>query len=212
MARLSRGSSLARKGAASMGSSTSLHMLSMITADLRLMAVTCWKNSPRWSRGPMMDRVGASTCCTKVVAASLCTHSGTSSTFSMHSIRVGMKGSMSMLRTHVATLAIVSVDFSLTSSRMSTITCASSGMISGRHAATALWLRATKESTRCKAAILDCQNCELKPTKMGLRQARTENSESFLGNSAMARSAASRTLLALLSPDRVMAISRRSIR
>ena len=70
----------------------------------------------------MMESVGASTCCTNVVAASLCTHSGTSSTLWMHSMRVGMKGSMSMLPTHVPTLAMVSVDFSFTSSRMSTIT------------------------------------------------------------------------------------------
>mmetsp|Transcript_14134 Transcript_14134/g.50784 ORF Transcript_14134/g.50784 Transcript_14134/m.50784 type:complete len:239 (+) Transcript_14134:2515-3231(+) len=158
IARFRSGRSLGRNGAASMGSSTSLHMLSMMTADLRLIAVTCWKKRPRCRSGPMIESVGASTCCTNVVAASLCTHSGTSSTLWMHSMSVGMNGSMSMLPTHVPTLAIVSVDFSFTSSRMSTITCASSGMISGRHAATAFGLRATKSSTSHSAAILDCQN------------------------------------------------------
>mmetsp|Transcript_3591 Transcript_3591/g.15784 ORF Transcript_3591/g.15784 Transcript_3591/m.15784 type:complete len:358 (-) Transcript_3591:22-1095(-) len=211
MARLRSGSSLGRKGAASMGSSTSLHMLSMMTADLRLMAVICWKKRPRWRRGPMMERVGASTCWTKVVAASLWTHSGTSSTLWMHSMRVGMKGSMSMLPTHLPHFSIVAVDACFTSSRMCTITCASSGIISGRHAATALGLRSMKESRRVRAAVVDCQNWDWNPVKMGLSAARTANSESLAGNAAMATAAASRTFLDLLSPARVMATSRRSM-
>ena len=104
-----------------------------------------------------------------------------------------------MLPTHVPTLAIVSVDFSFTSSRMSTITRASSGMISGRHAATA-GLRSTKESMSWSAAILDCQNWELKPVKTGPRHARTANSESFAGNALHATSAASRTFWTCCRP------------
>ena len=84
-------------------------------------------------------------------------------------------------------------------------------MISGRHAATALGLRSTKESMSSSARILDCQNWELKPVKMGPRHARTANSESFAGNALHATSAASRTFLDLLSPASVMAISRRSM-
>ncbi len=56
----SSGSSLGRKGAASWGFSTSLAMLSMMTADLRLMAVARSRR-PRTSRGTMMDRGGPST-------------------------------------------------------------------------------------------------------------------------------------------------------
>ena len=133
-------------------------MLSMMTAALRLIGVLCWKNKPRWRSGPMMESVGDSTCWTKVVAASLWTHSGTSSTLLMHSIKVGMNGSMSRLPTHVATLAMDSVDAFLTSSRMCTMTCASSGMISGKLAATALRLRSMKPSRTRNAAMVDCQN------------------------------------------------------
>ena len=128
-----------------MGSSTSLHMLSMMTADLRLMAVICWKNRPRCSRGPMMESVGASTCCTNVVAASLCTLGNLVNLVDALDER-GDEGVDVDVADARATLAMVSVDFSFTSSRMSTITCASSGMISGRHAATALGLRSTKLS------------------------------------------------------------------
>merc|ERR1719247_2858173 len=71
-------------------------------------------------------------------------------------------------------------------------------MISGRHAATALGLRSTKLSRRVSAAVVDCQNWDWKPTKMGLSAARTANSESLVGNAFMAASAASRTFLDLL--------------
>ena len=64
------GSSLGRKGAAAVGSSTSLHMLSMIRAVLRLMAV--WRSRrPRSRRGTIMARAGVSTSCTNTVALSL---------------------------------------------------------------------------------------------------------------------------------------------
>ena len=47
----------------------------------------------------MMDSAGASTFCTKVVAPSLCTQSGTSAGRAMQLTSTGMKGSMSRLPT-----------------------------------------------------------------------------------------------------------------
>ena len=58
-----------RKGAAAVGSSTSLHMLSMMTADFLLMAVSR-STSPRSRRGTMIAKVGSWTSVTKVVAPS----------------------------------------------------------------------------------------------------------------------------------------------
>ncbi|KAA6417306.1 MAG: hypothetical protein FRX49_02281 [Trebouxia sp. A1-2] len=89
-----------RKTAASAGLSTSLDMLSMMTADLRLMAV-CLSRSPLTSRGTMMDKAGASTACTKVVADSLWTVSDTSAGLAMAVISAGMNFSMSRLPTAV---------------------------------------------------------------------------------------------------------------
>jgi hypothetical protein len=50
----------------------------------------------------------------------------------------------------------------------------------------AFLLRLTKESMMRMPAILDCQNCELKPRKMGFKHARTANSESLAGNASTA--------------------------
>ena len=47
----------------------------------------------------MMDSAGASTFCTKVVAPSLCTQSGTSAGRAIQLTSTGMKGSMSRLPT-----------------------------------------------------------------------------------------------------------------
>mmetsp|Transcript_20126 Transcript_20126/g.46152 ORF Transcript_20126/g.46152 Transcript_20126/m.46152 type:complete len:409 (+) Transcript_20126:2046-3272(+) len=73
----SAGSRRGRKGAASMGLSTSLDMLLMMTADWRLVAI-CFSLSPRRRRGTTMARAGDSTDCTKVTPAISCMISGTS--------------------------------------------------------------------------------------------------------------------------------------
>ena len=75
-----------------------MDMLSMMTADLRLMAV-CLSRRPLTSRGTMMDKAGASTACTKVVADSLWTVSATSVGLAIAVIRAGTNFSMSRLPT-----------------------------------------------------------------------------------------------------------------
>mmetsp|Transcript_1442 Transcript_1442/g.2065 ORF Transcript_1442/g.2065 Transcript_1442/m.2065 type:complete len:263 (+) Transcript_1442:2055-2843(+) len=66
-----------RKGAASIGLSTSLDMLSIITADWRLVAVA-FSRSPRRSKGTTIASAGLSTDWTKVTPAISCMISGTS--------------------------------------------------------------------------------------------------------------------------------------
>mmetsp|Transcript_14315 Transcript_14315/g.47018 ORF Transcript_14315/g.47018 Transcript_14315/m.47018 type:complete len:268 (+) Transcript_14315:2160-2963(+) len=157
------GRSLGRKGAASVGSSTSLHMLSMMTADLRLMATFCVRSRPRWRSGPIMESVGDSTVWTNVVAASLCTHSGTSSMLVMHSMSVGMNGSISMLPTTVHTWVIVDLDFSTTSAFMLVMQSDTSGMMVGRQAAT--WRGAVSVSVHrmSRPATTAPHCCERRP-------------------------------------------------
>ena len=70
---LTPGSSLGRNTAASAGFSTSLLMLSMMTQDLRLMAVVLSRR-PRTSRGTMIARAGASTACSKTVSGQWVKH------------------------------------------------------------------------------------------------------------------------------------------
>ena len=69
---------MGRNGAASSGSSTSLDMLLMITAHMRLVAVERTRKPSRRS-GAMSASGAAVTVCTNVVLASFCTHSITSS-------------------------------------------------------------------------------------------------------------------------------------
>ena len=64
---LTPGSSLGKNTAASAGFSTSLLMLSIMTQDLRLMAVVLSRR-PRTSRGTMIARAGASTACSENVS------------------------------------------------------------------------------------------------------------------------------------------------
>ena len=77
-----------------MGFSTSLHMLSVMMAALRLVA-TARSRRPRSSTGTTTASVAGSMACTKVVALSLCTHSGTSTGRARHETSAGMKGSRS---------------------------------------------------------------------------------------------------------------------
>jgi hypothetical protein len=83
-------------------------MLSMMSADLRLTAVAR-SLRPRMSSGVIMDSAGASTDCTKVVAPSLWTQSGTSVGRAIHDTMTGMNGSMSRLPTtaHTSFMALV---------------------------------------------------------------------------------------------------------
>jgi len=80
---------------------------------LRRTAVTR-SRSPRSSSGTMIASVGDSTACTNVVAASLCTQSGTSEGRAMHDTRAGMNFSMSMLSTVLQTVDSAAIAASLT--------------------------------------------------------------------------------------------------
>ena len=80
---------------------------------LRRTAVTR-SRSPRRSRGTMIASVGDSTAWTNVVAASLCTQSGTSEGRAMHDTSAGMNFSMSMLSTVLHTVESAAIAASLT--------------------------------------------------------------------------------------------------
>mmetsp|Transcript_14411 Transcript_14411/g.33642 ORF Transcript_14411/g.33642 Transcript_14411/m.33642 type:complete len:204 (-) Transcript_14411:437-1048(-) len=107
---------MGRKGAASLGTSTSLDMLATMTEHWRLSAVLR-SRKPRCRRGTMRPSAAESTVCTNVREASLWMVSGTSSSFSMASVRAGMNGSISRLSTMVASDCTVSRAAALTSAR-----------------------------------------------------------------------------------------------
>ena len=129
----------------------------------------------------------------------------------MHSINVGTNGSMSKLPIVDAALAIVSEDFSLTSSLMSTMTCAISGTNSGNAAATDFGAAPTKKSMTLNAAILACQNGLAKPAKIAFWHALMANGDNLDKMASTAGSAASLTSLDLLSPAKIIATSNNSI-
>ncbi|KDO28383.1 hypothetical protein SPRG_20159 [Saprolegnia parasitica CBS 223.65] len=129
--RLSVGRTLGVKSMASAGSSTSLHMLSIMTAVWRLTAVL-FSLRPRTRSGSMMARAGASTVLTNVVDASLWTHSETSAGLAMHEMSAGMKGSISAFEAVPQALIMRAWAAFLTSARVSQICSEALGMMSGK--------------------------------------------------------------------------------
>mmetsp|Transcript_12146 Transcript_12146/g.21869 ORF Transcript_12146/g.21869 Transcript_12146/m.21869 type:complete len:216 (-) Transcript_12146:68-715(-) len=127
----SSGSSLGRKGATSSGFSTSLDMLSIMSAAFRLMGVERSRR-PRMRMGHITDRVGASTVCTKVVEDREWTHSGTSDGLARAETSTGMKGSRSLLATTLQISVMVSLERFCTSRHVSHMTSQRGGIISGR--------------------------------------------------------------------------------
>mmetsp|Transcript_12841 Transcript_12841/g.28510 ORF Transcript_12841/g.28510 Transcript_12841/m.28510 type:complete len:221 (+) Transcript_12841:488-1150(+) len=85
-----------RKGSASKGSSTSLDILSMMTADWRRVAVTL-DLSPLIRSGTTIARAGDCTDCTNVTPAKACIISGTSSGLEMDRTILSVMCSMSRL-------------------------------------------------------------------------------------------------------------------
>mmetsp|Transcript_366 Transcript_366/g.877 ORF Transcript_366/g.877 Transcript_366/m.877 type:complete len:235 (-) Transcript_366:399-1103(-) len=126
------GSSLGMKRKASCASSTSLHMLSVILHARRLMATACWWARPLASSGVMMASVGASTCCTNVVAPSLCTQSGVFSGLAIVSASTSTNGVMSRFPTILQTLQKASCPACFVSFLLSVIGSEMSGTMSGR--------------------------------------------------------------------------------
>mmetsp|Transcript_28813 Transcript_28813/g.85263 ORF Transcript_28813/g.85263 Transcript_28813/m.85263 type:complete len:356 (+) Transcript_28813:2894-3961(+) len=152
----SSGSSLGRNGAASAGFSTSLAMLSMMTADLRLMAVARSRR-PRTSRGTMMESGGPSTCCTKVVAASWWMQSDVSAGLRMQAMRAGRNLVISLLPLTANVSLSASSVASFTWGFASAMVSVSWGTIS--ESAAAIWLGAVfaMPASDSSARTLVCQ-------------------------------------------------------
>mmetsp|Transcript_8019 Transcript_8019/g.7960 ORF Transcript_8019/g.7960 Transcript_8019/m.7960 type:complete len:211 (+) Transcript_8019:2278-2910(+) len=124
------GNNLSMKGATTCGSSTNLHMLSTITAALRLIAVSR-SAKPLDNNGAMMDKVAMVTSETKVVAPKMWTVSGTSVGLAIHSINLGINFSISLLSMVSVDLVMVLVAASLTSFLVSHIASDKTGINSG---------------------------------------------------------------------------------
>mmetsp|Transcript_23781 Transcript_23781/g.65366 ORF Transcript_23781/g.65366 Transcript_23781/m.65366 type:complete len:226 (-) Transcript_23781:593-1270(-) len=129
------GSRRGRNTVASAGLLTSLLMLAMMMAVLRLMGVSL-ERKPRMSRGTMMDRAGLSTCCTKVVADSLTMALLASAGRAMQLSMRGTQGSMSRLPCSLKHELMAVYAAFLTCSRASTMHSLPTGTISGKASCT----------------------------------------------------------------------------
>jgi hypothetical protein len=125
------GRSLGMKGRTVTGESTSLDMLSTITATFRLVAVN-FSLRPRARRGTMRERVGESTSETNVVAERSMMVLGTSSTGLIRAlIRAGIKRSISLFDTSAVAFVSESRAAFFTSALVSQMASERTGMISG---------------------------------------------------------------------------------
>mmetsp|Transcript_10955 Transcript_10955/g.12559 ORF Transcript_10955/g.12559 Transcript_10955/m.12559 type:complete len:215 (-) Transcript_10955:541-1185(-) len=119
-----------RNGPASSGLSTSLLMLSMITADWRFVAVVFSRN-PRSSSGTTIARAGDSTLCTNVTPAILCMISGTSFGLVIACRILSVMCSISLFPITFMDVSIASLDAFLICFLVSHIHAVTSGTING---------------------------------------------------------------------------------
>ena len=144
--------SLGRKAATILGSSTSLHILSTMTADFLLTAVSR-SARPRSRRGTMIAKVGSWTSVTKVVAPRRWTVSGTFSGLAIHLMSSGMKRSISLFTIKLQTFSIVPYAAFLTSALVSHIASETTGIRSGTRYASCVGADSTSASMHCKQVI-----------------------------------------------------------
>mmetsp|Transcript_70157 Transcript_70157/g.158667 ORF Transcript_70157/g.158667 Transcript_70157/m.158667 type:complete len:329 (-) Transcript_70157:331-1317(-) len=186
------GNNSGKKGAASIGFSTSLDMFSMITAVVRLMAV-CFSRRPRTRRGTMTARAGESMVCTNTTPPSLCMSSGTSWGLMMQSTRSPKTGAMSLLPATLRPSAMAFLAAFFTSFLISVMHGVSSGMMAGRQLLRASglsdlhWLSMERASTRVRQS----RSCCIPAKRWGTRSER-EGARSFI-KAAPATVACSRT-------------------
>mmetsp|Transcript_15352 Transcript_15352/g.39074 ORF Transcript_15352/g.39074 Transcript_15352/m.39074 type:complete len:326 (+) Transcript_15352:2147-3124(+) len=186
------GMSSGRKGLASRESSMSLDMLSTMTATLRLISVFfSWH--PRRRMGTVMARAGASTDCTKTVAESLCTVSGTSSGDWMALMSSGQKGLMSLFshvwRAYSSVLAAADLTWALVSHIASEMTGTATGSVleKAKPCFSASWPR------RASDHILICHLVSLMPTKSISSTGRMAHGQQMVMRAGPASSASART-------------------
>mmetsp|Transcript_2788 Transcript_2788/g.7417 ORF Transcript_2788/g.7417 Transcript_2788/m.7417 type:complete len:404 (+) Transcript_2788:1143-2354(+) len=197
------GTSLGRKGAASSGSSTSLDMLLMITAHMRLVAVVLTRK-PRRRSGAMSARGAAVTVCTKVVDASFWTHSTTSSWSMVAATSAGMKGSTSRLSMELQMFSRHFLAATETCSLESFTICVTTGMMSLSASEMASGEVSARALTVSSAPTMVCHfSLGSMASSMAGRTARTPWPDMDLASTPSAAAAASCTSLLCLSAQQV---------
>mmetsp|Transcript_33265 Transcript_33265/g.93265 ORF Transcript_33265/g.93265 Transcript_33265/m.93265 type:complete len:234 (+) Transcript_33265:2328-3029(+) len=158
-ARSRAGSSVGMKGAASLGLSTSLDMLLMITAHWRRTLVVRWL-MPKSSSGETMASAAVSTVCTKVVEARSKMVSGFSSVLTMLEMSLGSSFSMSALATVSAHFFMHVSAASLTWRLESFSSPDTLGTMSGMHCAICLGASTASSPMRSSDSAMVCQRLD----------------------------------------------------
>mmetsp|Transcript_34512 Transcript_34512/g.91634 ORF Transcript_34512/g.91634 Transcript_34512/m.91634 type:complete len:327 (+) Transcript_34512:2432-3412(+) len=149
-----------RNGAESRGFSTSLDMLSMITAVWRRVVVD-FSRRPRTRSGTSTAMAGASMVCTNTTPASLCMSSGTCLGLRMQVTRSLRTPEMSELPATLSAFFMASFEADLTSFLVSVMHGVRPGTMSGRQAAVSAGASSTAMEMRLRALTRLCQWTEL---------------------------------------------------
>mmetsp|Transcript_244 Transcript_244/g.525 ORF Transcript_244/g.525 Transcript_244/m.525 type:complete len:270 (-) Transcript_244:313-1122(-) len=190
----SLGSRVGPNGAMSMGSATSLHMLSMTRAALRFMS---WRRSTRdrVRMGTMMARVGWSIWVTKVVARSLSMVFSVRPTSPMVLITSGTRGKMSGLAITRQAWAMASRAALETCFLVSERQSETAGTMSTRQAPTESRCASARNMRHRSDPSLTVQSLCLSAVKRAGRRGRTQSGDTIFITVSVRAAVASRTSL-----------------